>query len=836
MIDKRIAKNSIFLYIRMFITMLIGLYTSRVVLEVLGVQDYGIYEVVGGLIALFAFLNATMAASTQRFLTFEIGRGDKERLRRVFCTAVNIHVLIGLLVVLLAESVGIWFINNKLNIPTERLTAAQIVFQCSLFSAFLSITQVPYNALIIANEKLGVYAYVSVISSILKLLLVLLVSILSFDHLILFAVFMFVKEVIILMIYRVYCVSKFKESAYRWFWDRGLVVEIGAFAGWNLTAHFVNMAKNQGVNILLNIFYGPVCNAARGIASQVQGTLLQFSDNFQIATVPQITKRYASGDYEGSNNLIVQGSKISLLLLMIVMLPIIIEAETLLSFWLVEVPEHAIIFTRLCLIATLCNALSGLLVYGALATGRVKKYQIIMSTIIALQFCAVWVLFYRGSEPRVMYIAEIVCYVVALFARLFLLKGMIYFPMGKYLKEVVLKCILVFMLSFILPYYLHTIITSNILRVLCVGTSSVALSCAFTFFIALNKDEKQFLYRPYAILKMRWKYRKIMRTSSGTSRLFLLNIPSHGNLGDHLLSVAEQKFLKDNFPHMQIIPVTSADLYYSIKTALSSVRPNDILCVTGGGFLGSLYDEEERFLTILQMFPQNKIIVLPQTIYYEENDKGQKALEKALIHYQSHNNLYVVARDQNTFSLLRNVLMKGHEDKIALTPDLALYLNAPLNNYREGILWCLRKDSERNDSNNKIIAELQEQVRLLGLTNNYTDTYVPYSISYKSEYREVQNILVQFSKAQLVVTDRLHGMIYSAITGTPVIAMDNINGKVGQVYKQWLSNLDYVRFVSTLTEVKDLVSQMLLLKNCKYDNLELIKMYQPIIDFINAEG
>lgn len=836
MIDKRIAKNSIFLYIRMFITMLIGLYTSRVVLDVLGVEDYGIYEVVGGLIALFAFLNATMAASTQRFLTFEIGRGDKERLHRVFCTAVNIHVLIGLVVVLLAESVGIWFINNKLNIPTERLTAAQIVFQCSLFTAFLSITQVPYNALIIANEKLGIYAYVSVISSVLKLLLVLLVSILSFDHLILFAVFMFIKEAIILITYRIYCVSKFKESTYKWFWDRELVVEIGAFAGWNLTAHFVNMAKNQGVNILLNIFYGPVCNAARGIASQVQGTLLQFSDNFQIAVVPQVTKRYASGDREGSIDLIIQGSKISLLLLMIVMLPIIIEAETLLSIWLVEVPEHAIIFTRLCLIATLCNAFSGLLVYGALATGRVKKYQIVMSTIIALQFCAVWILFSQGAEPRVMYIAEIVCYVVALFARLFLLKGMINFPINKYIKEVVLKSMLVIVLSFMLPYYLHTVIHSNILRVLCVGTSSVALSCAFTFFIALNKDEKQLLYRPYAILKMRWKYRKIIRTPSGTSRLFLLNIPSHGNLGDHLLSVAEQKFFKDNFPHMQIIPVTSADLYYSIKTALAPVRQNDILCVTGGGFLGSLYDEEERFLTILQMFPHNKIIVLPQTIYYEENEKGQMALERAVMYYQSHQKLYVIARDYRTFNLLRDVLMKGREDKIAFTPDLALYLNSPFKNNREGVLWCLRNDAEINDCNNRIIEELKEQVNTLGLMSEHTDTYVPYSVSYESENHEVHNKLVQFSKAQFVITDRLHGMIYSVITGTPVIALDNINGKVGQVYKQWLSNFNYVRYVPTLTQTKNLVSQMLLLKNCKYDNLELIKMYQPIIDFINAEG
>ena len=491
--NKRIAKNSLFLYIRMLITMMIGLYTSRVILKVLGVQDYGVYEVVGGIIAFFTFLNTTMAAATQRFLTYELGRGDQDRLHKVFCTALNIHILIGIVVVLLAESVGIWFIDNKLNIPPDRIFAAHVVFQCSLLTAVLSITQVPYNALIIAHEKMSVYAYVSVIGSVLKLLLVLLVGLISYDHLILFAIFMFVKEAIVLITYRVYCLSKFSESKYKLFWDKQLVREIGGFAGWNLSAHLVNMAKNQGVNILLNIFYGPICNAARGIATQVQGTLLQFSDNFQVATVPQITKRYASGDLEGSNNLIIKGSKISLLLLIIVILPIIIEAETLLNLWLVEVPAHTIVFTRLCLLATLFNAFSGLLVYGALATGKVKKYQIVMSSIISLQFIAVWILFSLGVEPEVMYISEIICYIVALFTRLALLKGMIQFPVAKYLSDVVLKCVLVVLFSFLIPYYMHKMIDGWFVRIMCVCTSSVLISSFFAYIIALTKGEKKMI-------------------------------------------------------------------------------------------------------------------------------------------------------------------------------------------------------------------------------------------------------------------------------------------------------------------------------------------------------
>ena len=345
---------------------------------------------------------------------------------------------------------------------------------------------------------------------------------------------------------------------------------------------------------------------------------------------------------------------------------------------------------------------------------------------------------------------------------------------------------------------------------------------------------KQLIYRPYAIAKIWYKFRPYKCSSTDNPRLYLLNIPSHGNLGDHLLSVAEHEFLKDNFPHLQIVPVTSSDLYYSIKVSLSSVRQNDILCITGGGFLGSLYDEEERFLAILKMFPQNKVIVLPQTIYYEDNIKGYKALERAKAFYESHNKLYVVARDQNTYDLLIKVLMKDHEDRVAFTPDLALYINKPADFERDGILWCLRKDAEISVSNTSLVKELTKQVKTLGFHEVFTDTYVSYPISYELEEEEVQKKIEEFSHVKLVITDRLHGMIYSVITGTPVIAMDNISGKVGQVYDQWIKDLNYVRFISNTDDLKDIVYQMLSIHECTYNNRHLVKMYQPIIDFINA--
>ena len=345
---------------------------------------------------------------------------------------------------------------------------------------------------------------------------------------------------------------------------------------------------------------------------------------------------------------------------------------------------------------------------------------------------------------------------------------------------------------------------------------------------------KQLIYHPFAVVKIIKKFRKYKCSSSEPARLYLLNIPSHGNLGDHLLSVAEHKFLNDRFPNLRIVPVTSSDLYYSIRFSLGTVRTNDILCITGGGFLGSLYEEEERFLTILKLFPKNKVIVLPQTIYYEDTNRGHEALKKATTYYQAHDNLYVVARDRNTFDLLKNVLMYGREENIAFTPDLALYLSVPYDFERDGILYCLRRDAEINESNDAILNALTKQIETLNVTKEYTDTYVPYSIPYELERREVENKLIQFAHAKLVITDRLHGMIFSAITGTPVIAMDNISGKVGQVYEQWIKDLNYVRFLSNMDDSNDIVFQMLSSEKCTYDNRHIVKMYQPINDFINA--
>lgn len=343
---------------------------------------------------------------------------------------------------------------------------------------------------------------------------------------------------------------------------------------------------------------------------------------------------------------------------------------------------------------------------------------------------------------------------------------------------------------------------------------------------------KQYLYKPIGIYKT---YRHVKsRRSTNRKRLFLLNIPSHGNLGDHLLSIVEQQFLADNFPDKEVILVSSADLYYSIRVALMDVSVDDVLCVTGGGFMGSLYAEEERFLTIIKRFPHNKIVFFPQTIYYEPTPKGDALIQKAAKVYSGHKRLYVMARDSKSYNLLVNQLMHESKHHVYLTPDIALYAHVPQRNKREGVTWCLRHDAEINAGNKTIVQATKNILEKHSLPQHHTDTYVCRSIPLENEQREVQAKMDEISKAQLVVTDRLHGMIYSLITDTPVIALDNLSKKVSQVYKLWLKDIPFVKVLDDTIDLENTIESMLQQTECLYDNTEIRNKYQPIIDAINS--
>lgn len=345
---------------------------------------------------------------------------------------------------------------------------------------------------------------------------------------------------------------------------------------------------------------------------------------------------------------------------------------------------------------------------------------------------------------------------------------------------------------------------------------------------------KQALYKPIGIYHTYKSGRIREKTLSKKPKIYLLNVPTHGNLGDHLISVAEQAFFKDKCPEFEVVCITSTELYYSTTFALQSVQPKDILCITGGGFLGSMYDEETRFLKIMKKFKQNKIIILPQTIFYENSTTGHKSLNIARQIYSNHQNLFVMAREKATFNLLKTELMNNKKNKIALTPDIALYLHEEKKLPREYILWCLRNDNEVNFKNHILVERVKKCIQKYDIPQKETDTYMPYFIPLVSEKNEVDNKINEFAKSKMVITDRLHGMIYAVITCTPVVALNNHNGKVEQVYTSWLSDLPYVKFVSDIKEIEHAIRSLMSVKNATYDNSKIVSRLTPIIEAIHA--
>ena len=431
--NKRIAKNTLLLYFRMLFTMIVSLYTSRVVLKVLGVEDFGVYNVVGGVVAMFSVISGSLSTAISRYITYELGKHNIEQLKKVFSTAIAIQALLALLIIILAEIAGVWFLNTKMNIPVERIYAANWVLHFSVISIAINVIQVPYNAMIIAQEKMKIYAYFSIAEATLKLLVAFLLTILFFDRLKLYSLLTLGSTLVIMLMYSTYCIRKF-HCKIRWVWTPYLLNSILGFAGWNLSAQLAWIARTQGVNILLNLFFGPSLNAARGIAVQVNGAITAFVSNFQLAVNPQIVKKYAQEEIEDMLKLLVYSSKYSYFLLYLFVLPFLLESEYILKLWLHILPEYVVVFTRMSLIAALVDTLSGTMVYGALATGKIKKYQLVMSGLFLLNPIVVYILFKMGQQPISIYVIDIIFYLFALLFRLSLLHNMIGLSLKKYLK------------------------------------------------------------------------------------------------------------------------------------------------------------------------------------------------------------------------------------------------------------------------------------------------------------------------------------------------------------------------------------------------------------------
>lgn len=499
--NKIIAKNTLLLYVRMFLTMTVSLYTSRVVLNTLGVEDYGLYNVTGGIIAMVSFLNTAMSSATQRYITFALGKGDKKQLSVVFSTSVQIHMAISVLVLILGETIGLWFVLNKLVVPEGREVAAMWVYQCSILASLISIISVPYNADIIANERMAAFAYISIIEVILKLLIVFVLTIISADKLISYAILVVCVQILIRFVYVRYCSRHFDESKYKHIVDKLLLREMASFAGWSFFGNFASVLYGQGVNILLNVFYGPVVNAARGIAVQVQTAIQQFASSFQVAVNPQITKSYATGDLERMQCLIFKSSRFSFFLLFLLILPIILETNFLLTIWLKNVPNNAVIFTQIMLLIVLLNPFASPITIANQATGKIKLYQIVVGctlmSIIPLSYIALKF----GAPAYSVFIVHFIMETFAQFLRMFMMRKLIDLSLWQYMKNVYFPVFVTVAFSMILPILVHLQFVEGWLRFITVVLVSVFSVGLTTLFIGLTKSERRFIFNK--ILRIR---------------------------------------------------------------------------------------------------------------------------------------------------------------------------------------------------------------------------------------------------------------------------------------------------------------------------------------------
>ncbi len=489
--NKRIAKNTILLYFRTIFIMIITLYTSRVILNQLGVEDYGIYNVVGGVVAMFAVISSALSSSISRFITFELGRGDISKLKTIFSTSVNIQIVISLIVLVFGEIIGVWFLNCKMTIPENRLVAANWVLQCSLISFCIGLISVPYNALIIAHERMSAFAYISILEAVLKLAICYLLVISPWDRLISYALFMLFVSLSIRFAYGMYCSRHFEESHYFFVYNKSLFRKMTSFAGWTFFTNVSWIFNTQGVNLLVNVFFGVTLNAARGIASQVEGAVMQFVNNFTTAINPQITKCYASGEKDQMFNLICRGSKFSILLLLFLVIPIELETEYLLAVWLKTVPEHAVIFTRLAIIGVIVNVVGNSGYTACMATGNIKRYVLWITSVGFLVFPLTWIAYIIGLPAEVAYILYILVYIAVDIVRLFIMKGLLNFPTSIFVKQVIVPVFSTAIAGILLPLLLYLGFEPSIFRFLVIISVSVISVGFATYYIGLTKYERE---------------------------------------------------------------------------------------------------------------------------------------------------------------------------------------------------------------------------------------------------------------------------------------------------------------------------------------------------------
>lgn len=491
--SKRIAKNTLLLYVRMLFLMLISLYTSRVILNALGVEDYGIYNVVGGVVTMFSVLSGSLSAAISRFLTFELGKEDSERLSKVFSSSITIQVGIALIIVFLAETVGLWFLNTKMVIPENRLVAANWCFQFSVVTFAVNLITIPYNASIIAHERMSAFAYISIIEGLGRLLIAWCIVINPIDRLIFFAAMVAILAWTVSFIYASYCKRNFKECVYHFIYDHDLLKQMFGFAGWNFIGASSAILRDQGGNIILNLFFGPTVNAARAISVKVSTVVTSFVHNFMIALNPQITKSYASGDRDYMFKLIFQGARFSYYILLLLCLPILLNTHYILVIWLKLVPEHTVVFVQLTLIFAMSESLSNTLVTAQLATGRIRNYQIVVGGMQMMNLPIAYICLCLGFIPESVVLVAIIISQFCLALRLFMLRKMIGLNVSFYIRKVYLNVLLITFVSSVIPFIVSLGSEETFLNFIILSLLSVLFTLLTEYFLGCTNDERRFV-------------------------------------------------------------------------------------------------------------------------------------------------------------------------------------------------------------------------------------------------------------------------------------------------------------------------------------------------------
>ena len=498
--NKRIAKNTLMLYVRMLFLMAVNLYTSRVVLQALGVEDYGIYNAVAGFVTMFSLVSASMSGSISRFITFILGQGDIEKLKKVFSTAMIIQIVLAVIVVLLVEVFGVWFLNTQMTIPTGRETASNWVLQFALLTFVFNLCSIPFNATLVAHERMEAFAYFGIFEGLANLAISFLVRFSHSDKLIVYGLLMCSVAVITRITYNFYCKRHFEECTAKWIFDKSLFKEMFGFAGWNFIGVLSGLLREHGINLLFNIYYGPVINAARGLASQVNTAVMKFSQNFFMAVQPQITKTYSCNNVDEAHTLVMRSSRLAFLLLTALIVPIISETDFILGLWLDVVPNHTVAFVRIILIIALFESFSSPLIHLLLATGNIKKYQILVGSFNLLNFPVAWVILQVGGTAESAQLSVLAFSLIAVILRLLMLKEMTGFPIQKFVTSTMLRCLLILIVCLIPPVIIERILPLGIIRFFVSTITIEGIFILQTYSFGLNPGERNLIISKIKLL------------------------------------------------------------------------------------------------------------------------------------------------------------------------------------------------------------------------------------------------------------------------------------------------------------------------------------------------